>query len=87
MSRHRLAAALAALAAALAVALPASASAATSSSTVTPVPIGTVSGLFQSLICPLLVTQLHIAVALNNAQLQNLTASLLFNLGCGGAAI
>jgi hypothetical protein len=85
MSHHKPVAALAAVASALAVALPASASAATSVPTFPA--IGGGSGLLQSQVCPLLISQLQIAEVIGNAQLLNLTSSLLLNLGCGGPAI
>jgi ABC-type sugar transport system substrate-binding protein len=88
MSRRKLMGALAAVATALAVALPASASAATTPvPTIPPINVGIGAGYVQSVLCPILVTQLHLASAAGNALGANLIGNVLFYSGCGGAAI
>jgi len=93
MSRHKLGAALAAVATTVAVALPAGASAATTTVptipplTIPPISIGLGAGYVQSLICPILVSQLHLAVATGNTLGANVIANVLLYSGCGGAAI
>jgi ABC-type sugar transport system substrate-binding protein len=64
MSRRKPIAALAAVATALAVALPASASAATTTvPTIPPITFGIGAGYLQSVVCPILVSQLQLAEA------------------------
>jgi hypothetical protein len=93
MSRHKLMAALAVVATALAVALPASASAATTTVptippiTIPPITFGLGAGYVQSVMCPILVTQLHLAMATGNTLGANLIGNVLLYSGCGGAAI
>jgi hypothetical protein len=98
MSRHKLMAALAVVATALAVALPASASAATTAVptippitippiTIPPITFGLGAGYVQSVMCPILVTQLHLATATGNTLGANVIANVLLYSGCGGAAI
>jgi hypothetical protein len=88
MSRHKPMAALAAVATALAVALPASASAATTTvPTIPPITFGIGAGYVQSVICPILVSQLQLAQATGNTLGVNLIANVLLYSGCGGAAI
>ncbi|MDX6449992.1 MAG: hypothetical protein QOH16_41 [Gaiellaceae bacterium] len=86
MSRHKPIAALATIATALAVALPASASAATTTvPTIPPITVG--AGYVQSVVCPILVTQLQLAMATGNTLGANLIANVLLYSGCGGPAI
>jgi hypothetical protein len=88
MSRHKPMAALAAVATALAVALPASASAATTTvPTIPPITIGLGAGYVQSVVCPILVSQLQLAMATGNTLGANLIANVLLYSGCGGPAI
>jgi hypothetical protein len=93
MSRHKLMAALAAVATALAVGLPASASAATTTVptippiTIPPITFGLGAGYVQSVVCPILVTQLHLAMATGNTLGVNVIGNVLLYSGCGGAAI
>jgi hypothetical protein len=91
MSRHKLGAALAAVATTVAVALPAGASAATTTTippiTIPPFTIGLGAGYVQSVMCPILVSQLQLATATGNTLGANLIANVLLYSGCGGAAI
>jgi hypothetical protein len=88
MSRHKLGAALAAVATMVAVALPAGASAATTTvPTIPPITIGVGAGYLQSVLCPILVTQLQFATATGNTLGANLIANVLLYSGCGGAAV
>jgi hypothetical protein len=88
MSRHKLIAPLAVVATALAVALPASASAATTTvPTIPPITIGLGAGYVQSVMCPILVTQLQFAMATGNTLGANVIANVLLYSGCGGPAI
>jgi hypothetical protein len=88
MSRHKLGAALAAVATTVAVALPAGASAATTTvPTIPPITIGFGAGYLQSVLCPILVTQLELATATGNTLGANVIANVLLYSGCGGAAI
>lgn len=93
MSRHKLLAAFAAVATALAVALPAGASAATTTTvptlppiTLPPISIGLSAGL-QAVVCPILVTQVQLALATGNTLGASLLGNVLLYSGCGGPAI
>jgi ABC-type sugar transport system substrate-binding protein len=88
MSRRKPIVALAAVATALAVALPASASAATTTvPTIPPITFGIGAGYLQSVVCPILVSQLQLAEATGNTLGANLIGNVLLYSGCGGAAI
>jgi hypothetical protein len=87
MSHRRLMGSLATVATALAVALPASASAATTTVPTIPSINGIGAGYVQSVLCPMLVTQLNFALATGNTLGANLIGNVLLYSGCGGAAI